>query len=91
MGCLPAFRSDWIAGGGLFLLIAAILMIGMPASLVDFGLVLIVAGCGWSLAMFGSTLTLHAGGEPSAALLAGHDAALFAGAIGGALSAAFIA
>lgn len=87
---LPALRSDWIAGFGLFLLIAAVLIIGLPASLIDFGLVLIVAGCGWSLAMFGSTLTLHAGGEPSAALLAGHDAALFAGAIGGAMSAALI-
>jgi hypothetical protein len=53
-----------------------------------FDLALIVGGCGWSLATLGATQWLHARGEPPRALLALHDFALFAGAVGGALAAA---
>ncbi len=87
---LPQLHGEWIAGIGVSLLALGAALIGMPASLVDFGLVLVLAGCGWSLAMLGSTVALHAKGRPAPALLACHDAALFIGAIGGALAAAFL-
>lgn len=85
---LPRLHGEWIAGLGLLLLTIGACLIGVPTNLVNFGLVLGLAGCGWSLAMLGSTLALHSKGPLKPALLACHDGALFAGAIGGTLAAA---
>lgn len=83
-------KGEILCAIGLVLLAGAVLGLNRLASFIDFGTVLIVAGGGWSLAMFGATLTIHAKGALPRPLLAAHDALLFLGAIGGAMAAAFL-
>jgi MFS family permease len=83
-------KGEILCGIGLALLACAIAVLTRLTSFIDFGLVLIVAGSGWSLALYGATLAVHAKGALSRPLLALHDAALFSGAIVGALAAAFL-
>ena len=83
-------KGEVLTAIGLALLAAAIFVLTKLTSFVDFGVVLIIAGCGWSLAMFGATLMVHAKGVLARPLLALHDAALFSGAILGAMAAAFL-
>lgn len=83
-------KGEILCGLGLSLLALAVALLTRLHTMVDFGTVLIVAGAGWSLAMFGATLVLHAKGPASRLLLGLHDAALFSGAILGALAAAFL-
>lgn len=83
-------KGEVLTAIGLALLAAAIFVLTKLTSFVDFGVVLIIAGCGWSLAMFGATLMVHAKGVLARPLLALHDGALFTGAILGAMAAAFL-
>ncbi len=87
---LPNPRGEIFCALGIVLLAGAIAVVAKLTSFLDFGLVLIAAGSGWSLAMFGATLAVHAKGTLSRPLLALHDAALFGGAIVGAMAAAFL-
>ncbi|MGB8277915.1 MAG: MFS transporter [Methylovirgula sp.] len=87
---LPNPRGEIFCALGVVLLAGAIAVLTKLTSFLDFGLVLIVAGSGWSLTMFGATLMVHAKGALSRPLLALHDAALFGGAIAGAMAAAFL-
>jgi MFS family permease len=90
LGFLPKQRGDVFCLVGLAMLAAAIAVMMHLSSLIDFGVTLIAAGCGWSLTMFGAMLMLHARGALARPMLALHDAALFGGAMIGALAAAFL-
>lgn len=87
---LPKAKGEILGAIGLALLAGAIAVATRLSNFVDFGVMLIVAGCGWSIAMYGATLAVHAKGQMSRPLLALHDAALFSGAIIGAMAAAFL-
>ena len=87
---LPNPKGQLFCALGLVLLASAIAVVTKLTSFLDFGLALIVAGAGWSFAMFGATLVIHAKGTLSRGFLALHDAALFGGAIIGAMAAAFL-
>lgn len=87
---LPNPRGEIFCALGIALLAGAIAVVAKLTSFLDFGLVLIAAGSGWSLTMFGATLMVHAKGALPRPLLALHDAALFGGAIAGAMAAAFL-
>jgi hypothetical protein len=73
---------------GLAMIATALGIFGLVASALPFAALMALAGCGWSLAMLGATVTLHRGSPPSAGWLALHDGALFAAAVAGALSGA---
>jgi len=90
LGFLPNPRGEVLCAVGLAIIAGAIAILTRLTGFIDFGVTLIVAGCGWSLAMFGATLMLHAKGPLARPLLALHDAAMFSGAILGALGAAFL-
>lgn len=90
LGFLPHPRGEVLCAVGLALITGAIAILTRVTGFIDFGATLIVAGCGWSFAMFGATLMLHAKGQLARPLLALHDAAMFSGAILGALGAAFL-
>ncbi len=90
LGFLPKQRGDVFCLVGLAMLAGAIAVMTHLSSLIDFGVTLIAAGCGWSLTMFGAMLMLHAKGALARPLLALHDIALFGGAMIGALAAAFL-
>ncbi len=87
---LPNPKGAIFCALGIALLAGAIAVLTKLTSFLDFGVVLVIAGTGWSLATFGATLAIHAKGSLSRTLLALHDAALFAGAIAGAMGAAFL-
>jgi MFS family permease len=87
---LPKPKPEIFCALGILLLAGAIMALTSLSGIIDFGIVLIIAGCGWSLAMFGATLLVHAKGNVARPLLALHDAALFGGAIAGAVAAAFL-
>jgi MFS family permease len=71
---------------GLSLLFGSIIIASTLAAPLGFAGILVLAGCGWSLAMLGTTIWVHEAGTPSRARLAFHDCALFSGAIAGALA-----
>jgi len=54
-----------------------------------FAAALIVVAIGWSFATAGAALRLYGRANPSRAMLAAHDAALFLSAIAGAMASAF--
>jgi MFS family permease len=87
---LPNPKGEIFCAAGIVLLAGAIAVLTKLTGFLDFGLVMIAAGAGWSLAMYGATLIIHAKGSLSRPLLALHDAALFSGAIVGAMAAAFL-
>jgi hypothetical protein len=77
--------------GGALLCLLGVALISVAAgltvyqhSLAGFSVVLIGAGCGWSLATLGATVWLHRSAAPSRTSLAVQDFCLFAAAIGGA-------
>jgi len=90
LGFLPNPKGEIFCALGLALIAGAIAILTRLTGFSDFGATLIAAGCGWSLAMFGATLMLHSKGALTRPLLALHDAAMFGGAIAGALGAAFL-
>ncbi|MDJ1158024.1 hypothetical protein QNA08_07230 [Chelatococcus sp. SYSU_G07232] len=80
-------EAETIALAGLALLLGAAALFAGAATEAMFNIALLLLGAGWSLATLATTLWLHRDGTPSRLVLAGHDAALFIGAIGGALAA----
>lgn len=90
LGFLPNPKGEIFCAVGLALMAGAIAILTRLTGFIDFGATLIAAGCGWSLTMFGATLMLHSKGALARPLLALHDAAMFGGAIVGALGAAFL-
>jgi hypothetical protein len=78
-----------IATVGLAIILCALAVARRADDGLHFGALMAFAGCGWSLAMLGATLSLHRGGSPSPRVLALHDAALFAAAVAGALAGPF--
>jgi hypothetical protein len=89
----PALRripSKWLISAGLALIasgVAAIVLFPAAAPIVA---ALVAVGAGWSLATTAALVALHRAG-PSRLALAGHDAAVLAAAVAGALAAGQIA
>jgi hypothetical protein len=83
------FGAARIAAVGLALILCALFAAGRPTTPFEFAALMVLAGCGWSLAMLGATTSIHSHCSPSPRLLAMHDSALFAAAIAGAFVGTF--
>lgn len=81
------FSPKWIAALGLLLIAGALLAFIGARAAEGFAVALVLLALGWSLATTGATAWLHAAASPDRAMLATHDAMLFAAAIAGALAA----
>ena len=89
---LPEYiGSKIILGAGLTLLCIAAGFYAIGSSALPFTIALVCLGAGWSFATLATTLMLHQPGPPPRWILGLHDAALFCGAICGALAAGMIA
>lgn len=78
-GALPT------AGGGLLLVLGALGLAGLPATVGGITIALVASGIGWSVATSAAVVALHQGG-PSRTAIAGHDGLILLAAIGGAFA-----
>lgn len=87
----------WVAAwGGLNVSLSGLVLLGLGAAMVmqqtgfwGLSAALVVAGAGWGIATIGATAWLNTEGQPTPAMLALHDMALFAAAMLGAASLGF--
>jgi hypothetical protein len=75
-----------LAAVGVLAALAALLGAGRATTALEFEAAMMLAGCGWGLALLGATLAIHRDGSPSPRLLALHDGVLFCAAVAGALT-----
>lgn len=80
-------NAKWVAALGLVVIVLALLTFGGAQGPEAYAASLVALAAGWSLATTGATAWLHEEAAPGRAMLAAHDAFLFAAAIAGALAA----